>query len=86
MATWQLQEAKARFSELVNAALKRGPQVISRRGIPTAVLVPIDEWTKLQKHARPTLKELLLADEPRFDGELAPARGRLRHRPVPDFS
>ena len=39
MAIWQLQEAKARFSELVNAVLKRGPQVISRRGIPTAVLV-----------------------------------------------
>jgi len=33
MATWQTQEAKARFSELLDAAEKKGPQVITRRGV-----------------------------------------------------
>ncbi|HSC45360.1 MAG TPA: type II toxin-antitoxin system Phd/YefM family antitoxin [Candidatus Acidoferrum sp.] len=84
MAIWQLQEAKARFSELVNAVLKRGPQVISRRGIPTAVLVPIEEWRRLQENSRPSLKELLLRKEPRFE-DIVPPRGKLRLRPAPEF-
>ena len=84
MAIWQLQDAKARFSELVNAALKRGPQVISRRGIPTAVLVPIEEWRRLQENSHPSLKELLLRKEPRFE-DIVPARGKLRLRVAPEF-
>lgn len=85
MSVWQVQDAKARFSEFLNAALRRGPQVVSRRGIPTAVLVPIDEWKRLKEGSRPSLKELLLAEEPRIDGDLAPPRGRLRRRPVVEF-
>ena len=81
MATWQLLEAKARFSEFLNAALKRGPQIVSRRGVPTAVLMPIEEWQRLKESARPSLKELLLRKEPRFD-DIVPPRGRLRRRPV----
>ena len=84
MATWQLQDAKARFSELVNAALKRGPQVISRRGIPTAVLLPIEEWRRLQENSHPSLKELLLRKEPRFE-DIVPARGKSRLRAAPEF-
>ena len=49
MATWQLQEAKARFSELVETARTAGPQVITRRGVETAVLVPAEEWKRLQQ-------------------------------------
>jgi prevent-host-death family protein len=37
--TWQLQEAKNRFSEVVEEALKEGPQVITRRGVETAVVL-----------------------------------------------
>lgn len=33
MAVWQVQDAKARFSEFLDAALRRRPQVVSRRGI-----------------------------------------------------
>ena len=81
---WQVQEAKAKFSEFLDKALHEGPQVVSRRGVATAVLVPIEEWERLKKRARPTLKDLLLADEPRFEIDLPP-RGSLKLRPVIRF-
>ena len=81
---WQLQDAKARFSEFLNAAIKKGPQVVTRRGVETAVLVPIDEWNRLQRAARPTLKELLLGPGPRFDN-LVPERRKFRQRQPPEF-
>ena len=79
MRTWQVQDAKARFSEFLEASLKEGPQVVTKRGIETAVLVPVDEWRRLHKAARPTLKELLMADAPRAEIPVPP-RGRLRRR------
>lgn len=84
MASWQLQDAKARFSEFLNAALEEGPQIVTRRGIETAVLVPIEEWRKTQRASRPSIKELLLSG-PRFEMEL-PKRGRWKRRPPIDFS
>lgn len=79
MRHWPIQDAKARFSELVNATIKEGPQMVTRRGVETAVLVPVEEWNRLRKAARPTLKELLLAPEPRLDLDIPP-RGTLKHR------
>jgi len=79
LASWQVQDAKARFSELLNATIRKGPQVVTRRGIETAVLVPMEEWNRLQRAARPGLKALLLAPEARFDGILA-GRRKLRRR------
>jgi antitoxin Phd len=84
MASWQVQDAKARFSELLDATIKKGPQVITRRGVKTAVLVPIEEWEKLQKTAPPSLKEWLLAPEPRFD-DIIGERRVWRRRPVVEF-
>lgn len=84
MGTWAVQEAKARFSEFLEASVEEGPQIVTKRGIETAVLVPIKEWRRLQQGARPTLKELLLAPEPRFpEGFPARRRHRLRRRPPP---
>ena len=57
MASWQVQDAKARFSEFLDATIKKGPQIVTRRGIKTAVMVPIEEWERLQKSARPSLKD-----------------------------
>ncbi len=82
--TWQVQEAKARFSEFLDASLTEGPQVVTRRGVETAVLVPIDEWRRLEKKSKPTLKDLLLAPEPRTEA-LTPPRGSYRLRPAPDL-
>jgi prevent-host-death family protein len=79
MRAWQVQDAKARFSELLEASLKEGPQVVTRRGVEAAVLVPVEEWRRLQKAARPTLKELLLAEAPRAETPI-PRRGQLRRR------
>jgi len=76
---WQVQDAKARFSEFLEASLRDGPQVVTRRGIEAAVLVPIDEWRRLKHAARPTLKELLLAPNARFEIPI-PERGGLRRR------
>jgi antitoxin Phd len=79
MRRWQVQDAKARFSELLEASLKEGPQLVTRRGVEAAVLVPVQEWRRLQQSARPTLKALLLAETPRAELPVPP-RGRLRRR------
>ena len=81
-AVWPVQDAKARFSELLDTALKKGPQIVSRRGVETAVLVPIDEWRRLQASSRPSLKDLLLAPEPRFELELPDRHSFKRRKPV----
>lgn len=84
MSFWQVQDAKARFSEFLDATIKKGPQVVTRRGIETAVLVPIEEWNRLQRSARPGLKALLLGPDARFE-DLIPERHRLRRRETLDL-
>ena len=79
MHIWPVQAAKARFSELLDACVSEGPQVVTRRGTETAVLVPIDEWRRLQAAARPSLKRLLMSDSARTD-MLPPERGKARRR------
>lgn len=44
--TWTLASAKAHLSEVVDSALKRGPQVITRRGRETVVVVAAEEWKR----------------------------------------
>jgi antitoxin Phd len=84
MTAWPVQDAKARFSELLDTTLKKGPQVVTRRGVEAAVLVPIEEWHRLQKSSRPSLKGLLLGLGPRFE-KLVPDRGGQRRRRRVDF-
>ena len=79
MAVWQVQDAKARFSELLDTTLKQGPQVVTRRGVEAAVLVSVEEWRRLHQETRPGLKELLLGPGPRFEN-IVPPRGKLRRR------
>lgn len=47
MGTWQLQDAKNRFSEVVKKALKNGPQVITRHGTESVVIISIEEYRRL---------------------------------------
>lgn len=82
MKAWPVQDAKARFSEMLDACTTQGPQLVTRRGAEAAVLVPVDEWRRLKSQAMASLKELLLADEPRFDIPIPP-RGRARRRLPP---
>jgi antitoxin Phd len=79
MSKWQLQEAKARFSELIDDTLEKGPQVVTRRGIDTAVVVSIDEWHKLRDKNRLTWKYVLLGEGPRFEIPI-PKRGTVKSR------
>ena len=76
--TWQVQEAKARFSALLETSLAEGPQIVTKRGVAAAVLVPIDQWRRLEQMTKPDLKELLLAPEARTDA-LTPPREKRRH-------
>jgi antitoxin Phd len=82
MTKWQLQEAKARFSELIDDTIEKGPQVVTRRGIDTAVVVSIDEWRKLSDDQRLTWKDVLLGEGPRFEIPLA-RRGAMKSRRPP---
>lgn len=45
--TWNLQDAKNRFSELVRQALRAGPQVVTRRGKETAVVLSVEDYRRL---------------------------------------
>ncbi len=60
MHTWQLQEAKARFSELMRGAAATGPQTITVRGRRAAVLLSADDYDRL-KRLKPSLVEFLRA-------------------------
>jgi prevent-host-death family protein len=46
---WQFQEAKNKLSEVVNLALKKGAQIITRRGEEVAVVISFSDYKKLQK-------------------------------------
>ena len=84
MNIWPVQDAKAHFSELLDTCVNEGPQVVSRRGAETAVLVPIAEWKRLNSAARPSLKTLLTSNIGRADLVL-PQRGSARRRSTADI-
>lgn len=79
MQVWPIQDAKARFSEFLEKCLTEGPQMVTKRGAEAAVLVPADEWRRLQVSTRRSLKDLLLAQDARADLPV-PARGSARRR------
>ncbi len=56
---WQLQQAKAKFSEVVQRAIEDGPQTVTRRGKPAVVVVAAEEFERMREMT-PTLKDLLL--------------------------
>ena len=81
LPTWPVQEAKARFSELLDSCIAQGPQMVTKRGAEAAVLVPVAQWRRMQSVARPSLKALLMSDEGRAELVL-PERGSDQHRPA----
>ncbi len=81
MKIWPVQDAKARFSEFLEACLSDGPQMVTKRGAEAAVLVPAAEWRRLHATAKPSLKELLLCADSRTEF-LVPQRGAARRRRV----
>ena len=81
MRKWPVQDAKVRFSEFWDACLVEGPQMVTRRGTEAAVLVPVQDWRRLQSASRPSLKQLLLSNEGCTDMTVAP-RGQAKRRRV----
>lgn len=62
MNTWPLQRAKARFSELVNECLENGPQMVTRHGLDTVVIMAADDYKRVTASASgQSLKEFLLS-------------------------
>ena len=59
MHTWQLQEAKSRFSEVVDLSLREGPQLVTRRGEEAVVILAADAYRRLSGHI-PSLMDTLL--------------------------
>ncbi len=94
MATWQLQEAKAKFSQVVDVALKEGAQVVTRNGVPAVAIVPIEQWEKVapaeakEESALEWLKKLRAMpggiDKDGYELVIPPRR-KERERPIPEF-
>ena len=82
MRTWPVQDAKSKFSELLDTTLAEGPQIVTKRGVETAILLPIEQWRRLERMTRPGLKELLLAPEARTESLTPPRRRRPRRAPL----
>ena len=57
--TWKLQDAKAKFSKVVEDALKIGPQYVTRRGQEAVVVVSVQDFEELISN-KPSFKEFLL--------------------------
>lgn len=58
MKTWQLQEAKSKFSQVINMAVSESPQLITRSGKPIAYIISAEEY---EKNHKPSIIELLLS-------------------------
>lgn len=69
---WQLQEAKSKFSELVERSLAQGAQIITRRGRKTVVVLPFGEYERLTRQEQ-SLTQFMLAS-PLAGSELAISR------------
>ena len=57
--TWKLQDAKAKFSKIVEDALKIGPQFVTRRGIDAVVVLSVNKYKNLISE-KPSFKDFLL--------------------------
>lgn len=73
MATWQLQEAKQRFSEVVRRAHDEGPQIVTRHGEDVAVILDMAEYRRI-KGQEPDFKEFLLSAPDLSELDLARSR------------
>jgi antitoxin Phd len=84
MRSWPVQDAKARFSEMLETCMRDGPQMVTKRGEEVAVVVPLHEWEMMKKAERPSLKDVLLTSASKYELEI-PKRGKLNWRVPPDL-
>ena len=68
MKTWQVQEAKTHFSEVIERAQSEGPQTITRHGRPRAVVLSADAYAALEnRKPEPNFIDFLLDSGPKFE-------------------
>lgn len=79
---WALQDAKSKFSSVVNQACKGEPQIVTRRGTPVAVLISFDAYKKSNPQALSPIRVLL--GGPKIDNDLVIERSKSTIRRV-DF-
>lgn len=77
MAAWPVQDAKMRFSELIERARSEGPQTITRHGKERAVLLSVEDYRAMAAH-QPDFKAYLLGGPKVDDFPTERARGRGR--------
>ncbi len=80
MQTWQLQHAKNRFSEVVDQAVDQGPQIITRRGTDTVVVLSVEDYRRLRKPKTNLVQ--FFRDSPLADAELDLERDRDTRRDI----
>ena len=76
-AAWRLQDAKARFSELVRLARSEGPQHVMRHGREAVVVVDADEFRRMQGQRFGQLLVDAIASSPHRAIEIEPARSAM---------
>lgn len=76
-ATWEMQDAKAKFGQLIKRAASEGPQVVTHRGVEAAVVLSMEDFRRLEA-GRPSLVEYLIGG-PKLDDETI---ARINDRPV----
>ncbi len=65
--TWQIQEAKAKFSQLVHDSTEKGHQIITKNGDPIAVILSIKDYDKIIHPKNSLLNFFKNAPYPEFD-------------------
>lgn len=79
--TWPVQDAKAHFSEFLQAAITQGPQLVTKRGVEAAVLVPVVQWRQMQA-AAPNIKDVLLEGAGRGELNIPPRQAQPLREPL----
>jgi prevent-host-death family protein len=82
LGSWRLQDAKARFSELVRRARREGPQRVTVHGRDEVVIVSAEEFRRLQGDRTGADLIAVLRESPHRDVEIAPPRAIMPVRPV----
>ena len=72
--TWQLQEAKSKFSQLVEDAMHKEPQIVTKHGDNAVVVLSFEEYTKITKPKTDLVK--FLRDSPLAEAALEITRSK----------
>lgn len=78
--TWQLQEAKNRFSEVVDEALAHGPQTVTRHGREVVVILSMEEYRRIKQPQKNLFQ--FMQDSPLYGVELDLTRSKALPRDI----